>query len=46
MNVTVGVPQPSVAVAVPSDAFTSEALGLHVLNAGAAVKLSTGAVTS
>ena len=46
VNVTIGLPHASVAVAVPSDAFTSAVLGLQVLNAGAVVKLSTGAVKS
>ena len=46
LKVTVGVPHPSVAVAVPSDPSTSAALGLHAPNAGADVKLSTGGVIS
>ena len=46
LKVTVGVPQPSVAVAVPSDTFTSAVDGLHAVSAGAAVKVSVGAVTS
>src|SRR5678815_260720 len=46
VNVTVGLPHASVAVAVPSDASTSAVDGLHAASAGAVVKLSVGAVTS
>ena len=46
LKLTVGVPHPSVAVAVPSDASTSAALGLHEPSVGADVKSSVGAVTS
>ena len=46
LNVTVGVPQPSVAVAVPSAASTADALGLHRRNVDDGIKLSVGAVSS
>src|SRR6266496_1053691 len=45
-DVRVGVPQPSLAVAVPSAAFISEATGLHPSIVAVPVTVITGGVTS